>query len=308
MAAVETRRALRLALFVCMFVVVPSAFASTIMGTVTDGRSNGLSSVNVELLNSYHVMIQHTMTDGVGRYTFEGLSDGNYEVKVMPFRYDLEEQIREVTIATISVLGGGFTNEVVDFVLVPRKGTMAAAQASVVVAQEIPPEAKKAYEDGVKIFKTGKTDMAIPLFQQAIKAFPDYFLANNALGALYFDKHDYEHAAPPLMKAAGVYDRSPMTLYQLGVTLTKLNYAPAAIVALKAAAILAPASPAIFTALGAAQRQNHDYAGAEKSLLQAKKVMKADSAEVYKELAALYGEMKQYNKGVEKLEQMLKAG
>ena len=310
MFAVDVRRAVRLVLFLSFLVVVPSVLGSTIMGTVSDQRRNGMASVDVELLNDLHVMIRHAMTDGVGRFTFDNLVDGNYQVHVMPFRYDFDEQTRDVEIKTITFnsAGGGNTTEIVDFTLTPRKGTMAAAQADVVVAQDIPNDAKKSYDDSVKMVKQGKMDEAIVMLEQAIKVYPDYFLANNTLGSIYFNKHDYEHAAPPLIKASQVYDRSPATLYQLGISLTRLNYPGAAVIALNAASVLAPASPAIFTALGSAQRANHDYPAAEKSLLQAKKVTKSANAEIFKELAALYGEMKQYDKGADNLEQMLKSG
>ncbi|MBV9240625.1 MAG: hypothetical protein JO314_01335 [Acidobacteria bacterium] len=110
------------------------------------------------------------------------------------------------------------------------------------------------------------------------------------------------------MKAAAINERSAYTLYMLGVTLHMLNYNKAAIVALQAAAVETPSSPAVFIALGAAQRGERDYASAEKSLLNAKKLERTESAELYKELAALYGEMHQYDKAVADLEQMLKVG
>jgi tetratricopeptide (TPR) repeat protein len=249
------------------------------------------------------------MTDGIGRYTFEGLGDGTWYVRVLPFRYDLDEQTQSTEIYTISQANRpGFTSQSLDFVLTPRKGTLAAAQADVIFAQEIPAEAKKSFETAQHAVKRGKPDDAIPAYQEAIKAFPDYFLANHFLGALYFERKDYEHAVPPLVKAAQINDKSSVTLYYLGYSLRKLNYNSAAIVALKAASVLTPASPSIYLALGSAQRMEKNYAEAEKSLLQAKKLQKTENSELYKELALLYGETKQYAKGAESLEQMLKSG
>ena len=283
---------------------------SSIFGTVYDNHQNALSNVNVELLDQYHSLKQHTITDGIGRYTFEGVSDGNWYVRVLPFRYDFDEQTQSVEIFTISQVSNrqGYTAQALDFLLTPRKGTLAAAQAEVIYAQEIPSEAKKFFETGQKAMKKGKSDEAISAFQGAIKVFPDYFLANHFLGAIYFNQKDYEHAAPPLMKAAQINEKSSVTLYYLGYSLHKLNYNKAAIVALKTAAVLTPASPAIFLALCSAERMERDYSQAEKDLLQAKKLQKSENSELYKELAAVYGETKQYQKGVESLEQMLKSG
>ena len=301
--------AVKLALLVLVGAGAQAALGSTIFGTVYDNRRNALPNVGVELLDQYHAMKQHTATDGIGRYKFEGVTDGTWYVRVLPFRYDLDEQSQEVVIYTISQSNRpGYTSQMTDFVLVPRKGTLAAAQAEVVYAQDIPNEAKRSFELGQKAAKKGKSVDAIPAYQEAIKAFPDYFLANHFLGMAYFEQKDYEHAAVPLMKAVQINPKSGVTLYYLGYSLHKLNYHEAAIVALKEASILTPASPAIFTTLGSAQRFQRKYAEAEKSLLQAKKLMKSESAELYKELAVLYGETRQFQKGAESLEQMLKSG
>src|SRR5207247_2643848 len=154
-------------------------------------------------------------TDGIGRYTFDGVSDGNWYVRVLPFRYDFDEQTQSVEIYTITQTSNrpGYTSQALDFILSPRKGTLAAAQADVIFAQEIPTEARKSFTDGQKAMKKGKADEAVIAFQEAVRLFPDYFLANHFLGAAYFEKKDYEHAAPPLMKAAQVNDKSSVTLY-----------------------------------------------------------------------------------------------
>jgi tetratricopeptide (TPR) repeat protein len=292
------------------FIGVGTSMASTITGTIYDNRRNSLADVGVELLDQYHSMKQHAITDGIGRYTFDGIGDGTWYVRVLPFRYDLDEETQSVEVYTISQVNNrqGYTSQVLDFILTPRKGTLAAAQAEVIYAQEIPPEAKNFFETAQRAVKRGKPDEAVLAYQEAIKTFPNYFLANHFLGALYFEKKDYEHAAPVLMKAAQVNDKSSVTLYYLGYSLHKLNYNKAAIVALKAASVLTPASPAIFFVLGSAERMERDYADAEKALLQAKKLQKTENSELYKELAAVYGETRQYQKGAESLEQMLKSG
>lgn len=303
-------RVLYLALFISIVLTAQTAAASTIFGTVFDTHRNSLANVDVELQDQYHSLQQHTRTDGVGKYTFENVTDGDWYVRVLPFRYDFDEDTQPVQIYTISQVSNrpGYTAVSQDFILVPRKGTLAEAQATVVYAQEIPPEAKKAYDSGVKALKRGKPDEALPFFEQARTIFPDYFLANHNIGTVYFDKRDFEHAAPALLKASQINDKSPTTLYYLGYALSKLNYVKAAIVALKAAAVMMPASPAVFVALGSAERIQREYPAAEKSLLQAKKLQKTESAEVYRELAALYGETQQFGKGAESLEQMLKIG
>ncbi|MBV6496433.1 MAG: hypothetical protein DYH05_07460 [Acidobacteria bacterium ACB1] len=285
-----------------------SAYASTISGTVYDQKRNGLPYVAVELQNDRYVMIQHATTDGIGRYSFDGLGDGTYYVKVMPFKYDMDEQTQEVKIETIAVVGAGNVFIMQDFYLTPRKGTLAAAQAEVIIAQQIPDAAKDKYDAASKLIKKGKTDEAIPLLEAALKSFPEYFLANDALGQIYFHKNDFEHAAPLLLKASQVYDKSPMTLYYLGVSFAYLRYYPTAIMALNAAAVLAPESSAVHLALGKTYISSGDLTSAEASLLKAKKFSKEPTAELYKQLARVYKDTKQYSKAAANLESMLKNG
>lgn len=287
-----------------------SAYASTIAGTVYDSKKNGLPYVNVELQNENYVMIQRATTDGIGRYSFEGIADGRYWVKAMPFRYDMDEQTQEVEIKTISAApgSGGYVYEVRDFYLTPRKGTLAAAQLEVVVAQDIPKGARDNYEAATKLIKKGKIDESIPLLEAAVKEFPTYFLANDALGQIYFHKDDFEHAAPRLLAASQAYDKSPMTLYMLGVSFGHLNYLPAALLALKAAATLAPESSAVHLALGKTYLSTKEYKEAEASLLNAKKFAQTPSGEIFQLLARVYKATKQYSKAAASLESMLKNG
>jgi Tfp pilus assembly protein PilF len=308
--SVLLRRMLLCGLFVLCAGAVQSAMASQIFGTVYDNRQNALPEVNVELLNENHALISYTRTDGIGKYSFDGIGDGNFYVRVLPFRYDLDEQVQSVEIYTISLSSNrpGYAAMSCDFVLTPRRGTLAAARAEVIYAQEVPSEARKAYEDGMKALRKRKPEEAIVQFQAAIKAFPDYYLANHYLGTTYADSRDYEHAAPPLLKASEINPKSGVTLYYLGLSLHMLNYNKAAIIALQAAAVATPESSIVFVSLGSAQRAERQYDAAEKSLLQAKKLARGESADLYRELAALYGITKRYDKAVENLERMLKAG
>lgn len=300
---------IKLSILLIIFIGVKSVTASTISGTVYDSRRNSLINVNVELMDSYHSLMKVTTTDGIGRYSFDGLNDGYFYVRVLPFRYDFDEETQMVEIKTISLTSRqGYTNQIMDFVLTPRKGTLAEAQAEIVFAQEIPDTAKKSFDAGQKLLRKGKIEEAINSFQEAVKTFPDYYLANHYLGAVYYNNKDFEHAVPPLLKAVQINDKNGVTLFFLGYSLAKLNYNKAAIIALSKASIIIPSSPAVFAALGVAQRMERVYKDAEKSLLQAKKLQKSENAEIYKELGALYSETAQYDKAIDSLEHMLKVG
>ena len=307
---------LRKFVFVNFFVVgillfSQSISASTINGTVFDNRRNALTEVDVELQDEFYRQIDRTRTDGAGRYQFNNLSDGDYVVKVMPFRYDLEDQTQRVEIRTVSIRGAGSGNtyETRDFYLVPKKGSLADYEVGVVFAQEVPKEAERIYKQAVKDISKGRKEEGMSGLKEALKVFPNYYLALQDLGKELYLKGDYETAAPVLLKAVGLYDKNPLVLYYLGVSLQNLNYSKPAITALKQANILAPTSIQVLLSLGKAERIDGQFADAEKHLLQAKKLSKVDIPDIHWELAWLYGEnLKKYKEAIEELEQYLKAG
>lgn len=292
------------------FLSVQTIAASSISGTVYDSRNNSLTDVNVELLNDFYQTIQRSLTDSSGRYEFGGLADGRYNVRVLPFRYDFLEQTQQVQITTISVRGAGQGNtlEILDFYLQPRKGSIEEVEASVIFAQEVPKEAKKLFEAANKNFTNKKPDEAINELKEAIKIFPNYFLALNRLGKEYVQRQMFAEAYQVLIKAAQINDKSPTAFYFLGYSLYRLNYNNAALIALSQAHTLSPASVAVLMMLGIVERLEGKYSDAEKHLTQAKKLSKTSIADLHFELAQLYAKnLKKYKEAADELELFLKA-
>ncbi len=301
-----------------IFCFSSTVWASTISGIVYDHRRNALPDVDVELLDDLGRQIDRTRTDATGRYQFS-VSDGNYTVKVMPFRYDLLDQTAYVEIRSISFTssnpqsprGGkqGNIYEVRDFYLQPKKGSLADAELGVVFAQEIPKEAEKAFEQAIKDFSKKRADEGIAGLKQAITLFPEYYLALSELGKILAMKGEYGEAFPLLLKAAEINPKSPNTMFYLGLTLHKLNYHKAAITALTNAHTMAPASVLVLLTLGTAERMEGRYEDAETHLIKAKKLASQDIPDIHWELAQLYGlNMKKYKEAVEELKKYLKAG
>ncbi len=165
-------------LFSILFLFQDTFGASTISGTVYDRQRNALPEIEVELLNDYYQMADRTRTDGSGRYQFNGLSNGRYTVRVFAFRYDLEDQSQQVEINTQNVRGGegsGFFQQ--DFYLLPKKGGLAETELGIVFAQEVPQNAKKTYEKAIKDLSDKHPNEGIIGLNEAIKIFPDYYLA-----------------------------------------------------------------------------------------------------------------------------------
>ena len=292
---------------------VSSALASTIGGFVYGANKTPLSQVDVELLNENYQLRGKTLTDGAGRYTFPGLSDGRYTVRVLPFRYDMEDMEIGVEIYTVNVRGSGQGNAYIsqDFFLRPKHGGLTAAEiAAVVFAQEVPEDARRLYQTAVSDLSSDRRVDGIRGLRNAISIFPNYYDANFLLGKLLLVSGENAEAAQLLIKAAGINPKSAMSLYYAGSALHNLgaDYDKGALVALNEALKLAPSSVQVLFLLGKVERRMKDFTNAEKHLVQARKLTKQPIAEIHKELAQLYGnDLKKFDLAASELESYLKA-
>ncbi len=298
-------------LFLLLVLSQSTLAASTIQGIVYDKQRNPLPDIDVELLDDLYRQVARTQTDGSGRYQFSGLRDGRYSVRVFAFRYDLEDQTIPVEIITQNIRGGegtGFFPQ--DFYLLPKKGGLAETEIGVVFAQEIPPNAKKLYETALRDLSSKRTTEGILGLNEAIKIFPNYYLALHRAGRELFILKKYAEAIPFLLRAADVNSKSATSYYYLGFCLHNMgkDYNKAAITSLNQAHVLAPASMQILYVLGKVERSESKFTDAEKHLLQAKKLSKASIPEIHKELAQLYAnDLKKYTEAANELELYLKA-
>lgn len=298
--------------FVILFLSQIVFGASTIQGIVYDKQRNTLPDLEVELLNDYHQMVNHTRTDGSGKYQFNGVRDGRYTVRVFAFRYDLQDQEMPIEIITQNIRGGegtGFFPQ--DFYLFPKKGGLAESEIGVIFAQDVPPNAKKVFDKAVKDLSDKRVNEGILGLNEAVQIFPNYYLALHRMGKELFIMKKYKEAIPFLLKAAQVNSKGATSLYYLGYSLHYLGkeYNKAAITALNNAALLAPASAQVFFVLGKVQRSSGNFIDAEKHLLQAKKLSKFAVPEIHRELAQLYADdLKKYKEAADELELYLKAG
>lgn len=302
----------RVLFFSAILLLSQNASASTISGIVYDKQRNALAEVDVELLDDLYRQYGRTRTDGAGRYQFGGLSDGNWTIRVLPFRYDLVDQSQNVEIKTLTVTGQGNGNAFMnlDFYLLPRKGSLADSEIGVVFAQEVSPNAKKLYEKALEDLAKKRTNEGILGLNEAVQAFPEYYLALHRLGKELFIKGKYLESAQSFMQAIKVNPKSATSFYYLGYALSNLGkeYNKSAIAALNQAYTLAPASTQVLYILGKIERQEGNYEAAEKHLVQAKKLTKVAIPEIHKELAQLYSDnLKKYSEAADELELYLKA-
>ncbi|MEO7659007.1 MAG: hypothetical protein ABIV48_05275, partial [Pyrinomonadaceae bacterium] len=232
-------------------------------------------------------------------------------IKVYAFRYDLEDQTASLEINTQNIRGGegsGFFQQ--DFYLQPKKGGLAETELAVIFAQDVPPGAKKAYDDAVKSLDSKRETEGFDQLNDAIRQFPNYYLALHRMGKELFLAKNYEKAIPFFYKAIEINPKSATSFYYLGYSMHNLgkDFNKAATMSLEEAAILAPASVQVLYLLGILQREGGDFKNAEKHLLQAKRFSKVAIPAIHKELAQLYGnDMKKYKEAADELELYLNA-
>jgi tetratricopeptide (TPR) repeat protein len=282
--------------------------ASTIMGTVYDKQRNVLGDVDVELLDNLYRQFKRTRTDSSGRYQFDGLSDDAWTIRVLPFRYDLEDQSQLVELKTMSMTGVGNGNgfTIQDFYLLPKKGSLADSELGVVFAQEVPQEAKKLYAKAIKDFSDKRTSEAVTGLNKALEIFPDYYDALHRLGKELFIMKKYEDSARFFYHAVEINPKSATSAYYLGYSFFHLgkDYHKASLAALNQAHTLAPASQQVLFVLGKVERATGNFENAAKYLLQAKKLSKTPVPDIHLELASLYADnLKKYNEAADELEQ-----
>lgn len=291
-------------------ILLQSAAAATIGGFVYDDRKNPVQRVDVELLNENYALRGRTKTDAVGRYVFDGVSDGRYYIRVLPFRFNLRDQTQEVKVDTLSLLGSGNGVFELDFYLQRKKGMLGDTTTGVVFVQDVPKEAEKFYEEAQDDLENGRTEEGFKKLVEAIKIFPNYYAAAQTLGIELLKNQQYMEAMNLFVRAAEANPKSSKAFYYMAVALKSMGqkYNRSALLALDKAIALAPASWEVVLLAGKLERQEGNFLEAEKHLLRAKKLADVRIPEIHKELAQLYAnDLKQYGKAADELEDYLKA-
>lgn len=286
---------------------------NSINGHVYDAQNRmPVGNIYVELQDSLGITLARTRIDSSGRFFFSGLPGGTFNIKVLPYGTNYEETVQSVSLVSLPTVRGRWSSDMVyvdiylklDSRRVNRENLGAA---SVVFAQEVPDEARKLYKKGVNQLDD-KKDAGLESLKKAVEIFPTYFDALNRLGTELVLRKQYSEAAPFLIRAIDVNNRSYSSFYALGIASYNLKNLPAAIEALRAATIINPQSVNAQAFYGMVLRINGDYEKAEKVLLQAKNLAKnSPNGEIPWQLALLYEKTGRYSEAADELESYLKA-
>jgi Tfp pilus assembly protein PilF len=295
-------------------ILVPQS-RNEISGTVFGESHRAVADVYVELLDEVGSTVGHSRTTYSGRFTFVGLSNGTFKIKVLPFGTDYREQIQEVVLAAISARpGGGVDRQNIDIYLKLNdraNSSPFAAAPGVVFAQEIPPAAKKYYDEGVIYLHDKKEKEGMASLKKAIESFPTYYLALDRLGAEYAmrgnsNRSYWEAGLVLLSKAVEVNPRGYSSVFGLGWTQYQLGLNTEAIETLRHATVIYGKSADPFLWLGKALRHAHTYAEAEVAFKRANELSGGKVADIHWEMAGLYSDQKRYNESADELELYLK--
>ncbi len=283
---------------------------NTIGGHVFDPQRRPVGEIYVELQNEVYSTIARTKTDSSGRYLFSRLSGGRFSVRVLPYGTNLEEQTQEVEIVNFVARGSNTSeNAQKDFYLrVRRDEREANAVTGTIFVQDIPEQAQKLYKEAISNLENNRADAGIKELEDALKLFPDYYLALERLGIEFIKQQKYQDAQGFYKKAVAVNSRSYNSWYGLSYANYGLKQSENAVEAAEKALSLNSNSADACLMLGISQRQAKRYDNAEKTLKLANKLAKGKSSDVHWNLALLYAHnFKRYTDAADQLELYLKS-
>jgi tetratricopeptide (TPR) repeat protein len=305
--------------FSIIFAISPLfAFQSvnSIEGRVTGPDNRPLQNVRVLLQDDSYAQIQMAYTDGAGRFRFQGIPRGIYNIQVEPGQYNYDRQSARLDVNPISgrragVAGSSGGGEIFrqDFVLRSSNPINPDRDpAGSVFAQAVPETARKEYANAVKSLDKSDFDVAAQSLKQAITLFPDYYDALELLGTEYVKHRDYQAALPVLSHAVEVNDKGWRGYYSLGVAYSELKQPAESVKALKRATELNPGSTNAYMRLGIELAKSAQ--SIPEAIVALKKVTQLAGnsiPEAYLYLGALYNKTNQYSEAAKAFEDFLKA-
>ena len=297
--------------------------SSRAQGHTIRGKVRNAAGVNVArssvTLERNGAMVEQTVTNNEGDFTFSGLTDTSYTVIVSAVDYNpASESVEFFRSAGLDQPGELRTVEVT---LVTKEGVR-PQRAGTNFVQDVPPAAQAAFEAGLKLARENRLAEAIVSYESAIKLFPSYFNAHFTLAHEYARQGKLQQAITSLEAARAVnpkedrvYDLFARVMMQqrkfsvaarIYAEATRLNptetqYLLARATALIEQVVVIDASPA----KTAEEDRSFALAEAEKILSQAIKENEK-LAEVHLQLARVYEKKGERTRAAEQLERYLR--
>lgn len=252
-------------------------------------------------------IVGEVFTDTVGNFEFRSLASGVYKITV-----PTDNQTYETAQETMEIYGS-FSRTFPAQLYLHEKGSDQTFRPkdrilSVADLQEIPKDARKAYEKGVKRAAEDKPDEAVQLFEQALKIYPEYLHALNKLGEQMARQGKFAESQTAYERAVAVNPKFALAQINLGILLVSQKRFDDAIQSLESGNRLDDSYPMSHLNLGLAflLKPEPNYERAEKELLRTVDLGKADFAQARLYLFNLYKRRSAWDKAVGQLEAYLK--
>lgn len=246
-------------------------------------------------------------SDSVGNFEFRSLPNGVYKI-VIPSDTRTYETAQEVI-----ELYGTFSRTVTAQVYLKEKNSDFGSRPkerllTVADLQEVPKEAKKAYEKGLKRAGENKFEEAAAEFQQALRIFPDYLHALNKFGEQLAVMNKPAEAQAAYEKAIAVNPKFALPYINLGMLCVSHQKFDEAVPLLEQGNKLDDSFPMGHLNLGLAlmQKPAPDYDRAEKEMTRAIDLGKGQLVAVRKYLFNLHVRRRAWDKAAAQLEAYLK--
>jgi hypothetical protein len=282
-------------------------YRNSITGFVFDENRNPIADVYVELYSNEGSPISRTKTSAVGTFSFHGLGDGVFTLKVLPYGKSFVSQEKRVSLVSFGARPGfGAVYEQVDFYLKARKASAnPLGPPGVVFAQEVPSKAQALYERAIELLDDKKDDEGLAKLREAIEAFPKYFAALDRLGGEYVVRKYYRPAYILLTLATQVNSKSHSSWLGLGISQFRLNDPIASLASVQRAYELHPEAVNGLLWYGIALHANNRLAEALTALKKADRLSKGTVAEVNFQMARVLKDQGEYLEAAKQLELVL---
>ncbi|HXI89452.1 MAG TPA: tetratricopeptide repeat protein [Blastocatellia bacterium] len=292
---------------------LPVQARNTIEGRVTNSSGHPLSEMRVFVKDEGYAQAGTALTDGTGRFRFTNLKSGNYIVEVEPGATGYERQEQRVQAKAFNERrsGGGEVFRV-EFVLVAKKsGTRVSrdpdAGSNIIFRQDVPEDAKRAYDRGVRSLEKGSFDDGIRFLKLAIQVFPEYYDALERLGTEYVTHQDPRSALPLLTLAVELNRDGWRGFYSLGIAQFKSDNRSASIKSFQRAMELNSGSANTNMWLGIALAPDPNMRSRAIQVLEnAIRLAKQPIPLAYYYLGGLYSKNKQYREAADAFESLLR--
>lgn len=283
-----------------------------ISGTVFGESGRPVADINLELVSDLGTSLTRIRSNPSGRFTFSGLTNGTYRVRILPYGTDYREQIQEVTLTAITPTSSD--RQQIQVYLVfnerARSGPFALVHG-VIFAQEVPRDAQRLYEEGIRHLTEKREAEGLISLKKSLETFPNYYLALDRLGAEYAvrgnsDRNYLEAGLILLTKASEVNPKGASSAFGLGWVQYQLGLTDQAVESLRRATVLYSKSADAYLWLGKALKRATTLDQAEVAFKRANELSKGKSAEVHWQTAGLYHDQKRYKEAADEFELFLK--